>query len=210
MESYINSYNKIAPFYDTLAHLIFGSKLESAQTLYLDDIEPGWKILIVGGGTGFILKEILARAEDIEVWYIDSSSEMIRLARKKVGSHVRVHFIHGSLDAIPSEILFDLALANFFLDQFSSNDIKDVIDRIAHSLQRDGQWWVTDFVPSSKWLHSALLRTMYGFFKMMAGLKVSALVDWVKLIEGKDFSSEKEMSTFSGFIRSIKFRKVHA
>jgi ubiquinone/menaquinone biosynthesis C-methylase UbiE len=53
------NFDFIAPYYDFLSKLIFGKRLRIAQTSLLSKIPRHQRILLVGGGTGWILPELL-------------------------------------------------------------------------------------------------------------------------------------------------------
>ncbi|MEZ4686196.1 MAG: hypothetical protein R3B47_09055 [Bacteroidia bacterium] len=56
------SFNRLAPVYDFLASLVFGNRIRQAQRWLLDFIPEGSSILILGGGTGWILEELAEKA----------------------------------------------------------------------------------------------------------------------------------------------------
>ena len=51
-------FNTVARPYDFISRLVFGDSLVEAQTSLLHYIPSNSQILIVGGGTGWILEEI--------------------------------------------------------------------------------------------------------------------------------------------------------
>jgi len=79
----LNNYNGIAKFYDMLSRIVFQKSIIKAQVYLIQFISEGDKIIIVGGGTGWILEEI-SRLEkkNISVVYVEKSSAMIDLAKK--------------------------------------------------------------------------------------------------------------------------------
>jgi hypothetical protein len=52
------SFNNSAWFYDRLSRLVYGKAIVNTQLYLLGYIQPNSNILIVGGGTGWILDEI--------------------------------------------------------------------------------------------------------------------------------------------------------
>jgi ubiquinone/menaquinone biosynthesis C-methylase UbiE len=201
----MNNFDSVARYYDLLARIVFGNSIVKSQVHFLDLIKPSSNVLILGGGTGWILDELKRKGKTINVWYIEMSDEMISRARKKNDSSLNVHFIHGSESDIPHDVLFDVVITNFFLDLFKHDKLKNVIDTIHFSLKPDGIWFVSDFV-NGKWWHKILLWIMYRFFKLTASINASELPQWEKLmtLTGCEMYSH---SFFNRFIKSSVYRK---
>src|SRR6187402_1340927 len=78
----MNGFDRLAPVYDKLAGLVFGKAIVDAQLVFLDRVRAGDRILILGGGTGWLLEKLLRKQPVCEVWYVESSSRMIELTRQ--------------------------------------------------------------------------------------------------------------------------------
>ena len=78
------SYDIIADVYDRLAGIFIGKALRNAQIYLAQYIPAGAKILIAGGGTGWILEEI-TRLHDsgLQIDYLDISAGMIAKAKER-------------------------------------------------------------------------------------------------------------------------------
>lgn len=147
MES-LNGFNWISGIYDHAARVVFGKTIFDAQLTFIDDIPINSKILILGGGTGRILKEMIRVNPRCAIWYIDASSAMLEDAKerlRKLPSH-DVHFLHGTVNSIPGEIKFDVVITNFFLDLFTVQSLEGIIEKIDKALLSESLWLVTDFV----------------------------------------------------------------
>ena len=76
-----NDYNRIAKSYDVLSRIIFQNSIIKAQLYLIEFLEENTKVLIVGGGTGWILEEIAKlKKPNISVVYVEKSSAMTALA----------------------------------------------------------------------------------------------------------------------------------
>src|SRR5689334_10042004 len=103
-----NNFNAIAKFYDPLVKMIFGKSMFDAQTFYLKDIPLGAKVLILGGGTGWLLSELMKINPTCSIWYIESSSEMLSKSKHlSHGSRQLIYFIEGTESSIPFDIQYD-------------------------------------------------------------------------------------------------------
>ena len=95
------SFDFIAPFYDLLARLVFGRAISRSQTRFLLEIPSGAKVLILGGGTGWILLDIFRQANPSEVLYLEASSHMLAKAQETAaalpeGERKRISWLQGT------------------------------------------------------------------------------------------------------------------
>ena len=205
-ESRMNAYNAIAPWYDWLSRLIFGKSIKVSQTKHIDLIPPDAQALVLGGGTGWLLETLLRAKPGCRWWYLDSSSKMIELARRKSGAPGNVRFIHGKLDAVPQEVQFDVVIANFFFDQFTEKDLKIILNGTYRQLKPGGLLLVTDFVNDRAWMKWSL-EIMYTFFRIIRAIEIGSLPPWDEVIRLFRFRPVKESSFYRGFIRSMAYKK---
>jgi len=201
-----DQFDRVAHVYDTLAKLVFGSSIVASQRCFLDRIPPKANILILGGGTGWILNEIAKTNATCEIWYIDASAKMIDLAKRKNADFLRVHFIHGTEDDIPPGNTFDVLITNFYLDLFDAQKLPVVLDKITTPLARDVRWLVTDFLDRKRW-QSILLSVMYSFFRVATDLKNQRLSDWNLMINRCGYTKVDSRLFYCGFIESAIFER---
>lgn len=199
----LNKFNSIAPYYDQLASLIFGSSIRNAQTYYLKQVPAGAKVLVLGGGTGWWLKQLKRDSPHSKIWFIEASSEMLN--RVDENSCDGLVCIHGTEEDIPS-IQFDVVITYFFLDMFDEINMRRVIDRIKDSLKENGIWLISDFVNHSFW-HRTLLFLMYNFFWLLGAVSVRKLIDWGKILMDLKFECIHQQYFFGKFITSRIYQK---
>ena len=205
----MNNFDSVARIYDGLSNLIFGKTIRRAQTAYLCDIGPGANVLILGGGTGWLLSELSEVNPTCKVWYIDASAKMIELSKAVTqNSAQEIVFIHGTEDSIPPDTTFDAVITNFYLDLFPKESCISAIRKIRSVIRANGIWLVTDFL-NTTWWHSAMLGAMYRFFKLTCAIEASALPQWKNLLEENAFTEYKSHEFFGGFIKSAVFRLIY-
>jgi ubiquinone/menaquinone biosynthesis C-methylase UbiE len=204
-ESRLNAYDRIAPVYDVLAGMVFGGSISKAQRWQIDFIPPGAAILVLGGGTGWLLEGILREGHPGPVTYLEASRAMIDLARKRRGTK-KVQFIHGTMVDIPKDAVYDVIIANFFFDQFSPADLSTMLARLSRTLKPDGVLLVADFVDDAKW-KKVFLAAMYKFFSAIGAVAVSALPPWRELVSRSRFEPVDGKRFYGGFIASMVYRK---
>jgi ubiquinone/menaquinone biosynthesis C-methylase UbiE len=208
MDNALDSFDRIAGFYDALARIVFGKHIADSQRHFLDAVNDGSKVLILGGGTGWLLAELLSRKHDCEVWYVEASQRMIALSEEKTGAVKKnVHFIHGTEQSIPPGILFDFVITNFYLDLFSNESLSKVLSKIKMTMKENARWLATDFVYRGKWWQSVLLWIMYRFFRMMSSIEARSLPEWEQLTDEAGLITTQEKMFFGGFIKNAVMSK---
>jgi ubiquinone/menaquinone biosynthesis C-methylase UbiE len=194
-------FDSIAPFYDALARLVFGNAIRKSQLIFLSKLQECKSVLVIGGGTGWWLKDLIAINPNIKITLIDASSKMIQQARKKTSSINNVQFIHGTLEETFIEAKHDAVILFYFLDIYGTGELTSVIQNIMGKLRRDALWLVTDFVEEKKW-HSVFLKIMYVFFHFITGLSTHTLPNWKKVLADSKLRLVEEKTFYGDFIFS--------
>ena len=177
------NFNYIAPFYDTLCQLVFGQRVKNAQIESLKFIPANSTILIAGGGTGWILDEInKIYPSGLTITYIDISSKMIQLSKKRNPCSNTIQFINYSIENINlTGRNFDVIITPFFLDCFSQISVQFIFKKLDKTMQINGLWLNIDFCLLKKQprlQHSrqrTILRTMYAFFRLVCHIEATML-----------------------------------
>jgi ubiquinone/menaquinone biosynthesis C-methylase UbiE len=202
----MNNFDTVAPFYDRLSSLVFGRSIRYAQTIYLHKIPREAKVLIVGGGTGWILRELLMLNPKCQVWYVEASHKMMELAKGKAKNfRNQITFIHGTENSIPANITFDSVITPFYLDLFSKGNCALAIQKIRSSLHTHGIWIAIDFV-NTTWWHGVMLSFMYLFFRLTCSIEAMTLPNWRRIMSENGFLEIESKSFYRGFIKSVRFR----
>lgn len=201
----MNNFNLIAPVYDSLAKLVFGNKLKQAQCHFLHLIPKDSNVLIVGGGTGWILDEIFKTGFIGSITYVEASSKMLELTQKRLKPEWNVTLINGNESKIPL-FQYDTIITNFFLDVFPPEKLQDVIMMLFDRLKNSGIWICTDFQSTNRRLHKLLIWLMHWFFRLTTGIESQDLSDFNLIIHqcGLNLISSFEMK--DGLIFSSVFK----
>ena len=180
----VKGYDRLAPYYEQLERLAFGSQLMRARTALLDNLPPLRETLILGEGDGRFLKAFLEGQPDCSVTVLEQSARMVELARNRLTQRqrARVRFLLG--DAVTlglDSFRYDLVVTAFFLDCFSREELVQVVLKIADSLKPGGWWLYADFAtPPRGWRRAranAYLTAMHAFFRWQTGLQTWRLAD---------------------------------
>ncbi len=200
----MKGFDRVASSYDFLARLVFGKSIVDAQEYFLSEIKNGDRVLILGGGTGWILNSVFKVANPSGIWYVDSSLKMIEKSKARITTSENIHFVQGSLESISENLKFDIVITNFFLDVFQDHELPDLIKGITARMEHDSLWLCSDFVDTGKFKHKVLLNMMYTFFIWCANLKNNTLPEWEKNLTGLLLIKEKLW--WDGFIKSAVFK----
>lgn len=210
MASPLNRFNWLARYYDQLATAVFGKSLYQAQIYYIRQIPRDANVLILGGGTGKILGELLRINSAGRICYIEASSTMIKLAKRNTseGNRQQVLFIHGTEDSIPSEIKFDIIITHFFLDLFSQHSLDALIEKVNSSLAPGALWLACDFINYGKWWQKSTLQAMYLFFRFCCGIESSKLPPWEFQLRQSGLHLIRSKFFVSNFVKTTMFKKM--
>ena len=180
------NFNWVAPVYDALAFIVFGRRLQQAQAVFLDTIPANASVLIVGGGTGWLLEELLRKCQPKRVLYLEASAQMLaRASRRMVRQAVlgMVEFRVGDETSLKPDERFDVILTPFVLDLFTEKTLQIYfIPQLMKVLNPGGLWLVTDFVQPPMGWQKALLWIMIRFFRLTAGIQTRQLADWQQVL----------------------------
>ena len=182
-------FNAVAPFYDRLAKLVFGDQLEKAQLATLPFIPENASVLVVGGGSGWILMQLLQQNHCREIVYLDASEKMLRLTEKKLQqvkpAQTKTELRLGTEKDLKPGETFDVIITNFLLDLFTEPRLQSLLTKLGKTLRPGGFWLVSDFrfiEVKQAWWQKALLKSMYLFFKLTCRINAGQLPDWNKAL----------------------------
>lgn len=207
----VNNYDRIAANYDRLSRMIFGKAIIRAQQSLLPLLESPARVLIVGGGTGWILEEI-ARVcpSGLTIDYVEISSNMLDLARKRNYQDNQVKFVHAGIEDYTAPAAYDVVMTPFLFDNFGRERAQTVFQKLNNTLKNGGLWLFTDFhidKGMNRVWQQALLRSMYIFFKNISHVEADQLPDMQALFTAYNFGIISETFHFGRFIHSVAYGK---
>lgn len=202
------NYNNSAWFYDALSRMVYGRSLVKAQVWLLQYVPKNSNILIVGGGTGWILEE-LARihSSGLNITYVEIATNMIALSKKRRIGNNQVFFINDAMENVALHTHFDVVITPFLFDNFTEQTTQRVFSHIHKLLKREGLWLNCDFQLTGRWWQHALLRFMFIFFRTVCKIEASRLPDINKRFNDNDYTLINEKTFFRKFVLSRIYRK---
>ncbi|MCA8829154.1 class I SAM-dependent methyltransferase [Hymenobacter pini] len=172
-----SGFDAVAAFYDALARLVYGPSLRQAQQAALEAGLPvgAGRVLVIGGGTGWVLGETLRRTPTARILYLEASPQMLTRSRHWLQQYhpqqmAQVEFRLGTEAALLPSEQFAAILTFFFLDLFAPERLRAIVERLHTVLAPAGVWLLADFGSPRRWWHRVLLRMMYWFFGFTTGI----------------------------------------
>ena len=205
------NYDKIARYYDFLSRLMFFKSQVNAQINQLKYIRPNASILIVGGGTGWILEELAkVYPQGLKITYLEISEKMILISKKRDIKNNEVEFICSAVEAFNFNKQYDVVLTPFLFDNFADLQVGRIFNQLNNQLKLGGRWLMVDFSLDEKagrWWRKLLLRTMYTFFKTIGIVETSTLIDVTPYFKANRFVQLEERHYYNKFIKAVVYQK---
>lgn len=207
----VNNYDKIANHYDTLSRLVFGKAQVNAQIDQLKYIPGNSSILIVGGGTGWILEEISKlHASGLKITYVEISAKMIALSEARNIRNNAIDFVNIAIENFTTDLSFDVILTPFLFDNFNQPKAIRVFKKLDNMLNNQGFWFLVDFslnVKNGRWWKWLMLKSMYLFFKLIRIVEAGKLIDMSMYFLKDNYQILDEQFYYGSFIKASIFRK---
>lgn len=209
-----NNFNFVAPFYDQLARLIFGKSIKQSQTWLLPFIPENATVLLIGGGTGWLLTEMQQTTKAGKILYLEASEKMLQRSQKRYASSpknskTKVAFRLGNETALAPEESFDVIITPFLLDLFLPENLDKLMQHLYRQLKPNGKWLVADFEPknATHFWQKSLLRIMVQFFKITANLQSNTLPDLEKAFAGYPLNQNAKAHFYHNLIFAAVYQK---
>lgn len=197
----------VAPYYDFISKLVFGSVIEKTKTSLFSRITHGSKVLFIGGGSGYSLEILLNTKKNLVIDFVDASHKMILQAKNRVkeSSDIKFHQIH--IEEFSGDS-YDFVITEFFFDLFDEKKIVELVKIISSKTNKKGNWIDTDFRESLNFKNKIILKLMYQFFKITIKIASNKLVYTKPIFKKAGFQIIAEKKSHTSFISSIVFAKL--
>jgi len=201
----------IAPWYEPVEHLSFGSALEARRCAFLPELNDARRALSCGEGDGRFTAALLQSNSRVKVTAVDASRKMVELASQRVARMGdlcrRVEYHCSAIDGFrPPHPAYDLIATHFFLDCFTTEDASGVVRHIADWAAPRARWVVSEFAqpstPAAQLWTGAVIRSLYAAFRVTTGLRVTRLPDYRPALRSAGFTLQKEERALGGLLVS--------
>ncbi|NQV52080.1 MAG: class I SAM-dependent methyltransferase [Flavobacteriales bacterium] len=202
-------FNRIAPIYDASVRFVFGSAIDQLQNDVIGSLKPSLNTLIVGGGTGKILRTCMDRALAKHYTYAELSSAMIVRAKRRL-SATELEQVTFTDNGFKKEAAFyDLIILPFVLDCFGTAQLKQFLAEMKPYLSKGGKVLLIDFnqEEGTPYLRSIwkelFIRFLYQFFRRFTHIKASRLAPFHAMMSNAGFEKVQETYRYNGWIQAI-------
>lgn len=203
-----SNYNNSARFYDQLSRIVYGQALVDAQLYLLKFVPPNSSVLIVGGGTGWILEELSnIHYSGLDITYVEISSRMTALSKKRNTGINKVTFINDAIEHTPADAEYDVVITPFLFDNFTEETLEKTFSHIHNQLKPKGLWLCTDFQLTGPLWQKILLKSMYLFFKILCGIETLSMPDIKNQFVKNGYRPLTAKSFYGRFIISTRYQK---
>ncbi|HYP99521.1 MAG TPA: class I SAM-dependent methyltransferase [Polyangiaceae bacterium] len=206
------NFSRFARLYAPIEWLSFGRALTRRRECFLSHprVAGACRVLILGDGDGRFTAALLERNPSAEITAVDVSAAMLSQLERRV----RARTPNARLDLQQVDIRswpvppanYDLVVAHFFFDCFTTDDLATVIARISPALAPNALWLLSDFaIPTHPiWtpFAKALLRLLYLTIGSLTGLKHRHLPDHQIALNSAHFELANVDTAFGGTLRS--------
>ncbi|TWR23843.1 class I SAM-dependent methyltransferase [Mucilaginibacter pallidiroseus] len=202
------NYDNSAAFYDRLSKLVFGNALINAQKYFLPQIPANSRVLIIGGGTGWILEEVTkVHSSGLHIIYVELSAKMTALSRKRSVGNNAVKFINRAIEDVYLEQPVDVIITPFLMDNYKDDALPATFKHIDKLLKPNGIWLNTDFRLTGKWWQFLLLKSMLIFFKILCGVQNWRLPNVDKQFSLLGYARKDQKSFYGDFVMTRLYKK---
>lgn len=182
-------FDRLAPVYEAATRWLLADRVHRSQLRLLDQVLPFRCALLVGGGAGRFLVELLRSPGAGRVLNLDASCAMSKRARDAVERRAgrdalgHVEFRVGGLEALAADERFDRVFTHCFLDLFDDEELAGVVERLAAAMEPAGRWSFSDFAIAAgpaplRAAQGALVGGLYAFFRASCGIGARRLPDF--------------------------------
>jgi tRNA (cmo5U34)-methyltransferase len=211
-----SGFDRVSAFYDPLSRLVFGGALEQAQLALLPFVPDKARVLLIGGGSGKLLEQLLGTGKKLQILYLEASPNMLRKAQQRAQAKIKsinsaeVDFRLGTEDALLPQEQFDVVLTPFLLDLFPAPRLRHLMQRLHAALVPGGWWLFADFWPvvsPPPLRQRLLLRGMYVFFGLLSKVKARRLPDFGAQFRALYLQEEYAKAFYAGMVQAKVYRR---
>ena len=197
-------YNSIAWIYDFLVRLVFGKKQDRANKEFLKLIPHEARVLVIGGGTGKIINYLDKLDKSLEVDYVEISSQMNALSKRRVNRTLALTFYYESILDFEGNG-YDIILANFFFDQFPQSVGQEIAVHLYPKLKKDGFMIFSDFITTNNFCDRLIIAISIVFLRVTADLRIRRLPNYSDLFVNAKFKQGETKQISRNIISALLY-----
>lgn len=204
-------FNLVSPIYDAAMRLVFGRSVDRFQEKVIQNLAPVDTALIVGGGSGNILRWAFDSSLASHYVYAELSDAMIARTRARI-SVEEAQTVRFTSKAFDTDESYDLILFPFVLDCYPPSSILEALTSSRNKLRTGGKLVLIDFNLESstpyepRWWKTSFIALLYLFFRSLASIPAKRLPPFQALFREAGFSLQSEDYIYRGWIQSTVWK----
>lgn len=212
-------YGRTAWFYEWGAHVFSAGKIKASKAWQIQWLKPGQRVLYVGAGNGEDV--IMAARLKVLVTVVELSPEMLeRLENKlrKLNLLEYVNLVCGDAYEHKTDRTYDAVVANYFLNVFSEEVMKKMLQHLASLIRKEGLLLIADFAPAAIHPINRFFQMIYYYsavsiFHLIAKNPFHRIYDYEMHLNQSDLTliEDKRLCLFglgTAWYRSMKVKKL--
>jgi len=169
----------------------------------LQYIPQGSSVIIIGGGTGWILEEITKlHPSGLKITYVEASEKMMAKSFKRFSGNNKITYVNRPVERMVNTNRYDTVITPFLLDNFSEQTLASVFSHINTLTKPGGLWLNSDFQFTGKWWQKVLLKFMVIFFRAVCNIEAEGLPDIEKQFLRHGYKPIAQKTFYSNFVAS--------
>ena len=206
----------IARWYRWLEYLTFGPALQKRRREYMSAVANARHVLILGDGDGRFTAEFLTRNPAALVDSIDLSPGMMHVAERRIQrsksgwGRARLFVADARTARLPGN--YDLVVTHYFLDCFTTEEVKSLVERVAAVASPGASWLVSEFQVPGRGLRRLpamlLVKALYLSFGILTGLSTNRLPNYAMALETGGFRRMRQTLAIGGLLVSELWSKT--
>lgn len=210
------NFDRLATVYRWMEYASFGPWLWWCRCAFLRELATSRQALILGDGDGRFTARLLAANATVHVDAVDSSASMLRALVRQAGSRADRVAAHCA-DARcwqPGSLPYDLIVTHFFLDCFTTQEVRNLAEKMAGVAAPGALWVVSEFAVPRNWfgrlIAGPIVAALYWAFAVLTGLKVRRMPDYAAALRDAGFALERRRTRLGGLLVSELWRATCA
>ena len=208
------NFNHLARIYRWLEYLTFGPFLWRCRVHFLPQLAHCRSALVLGDGDGRFTARLLRENPHLRVKAIDGSSCMIQSLQRASAEHAaRLSTEVADLRTWkPAKLAgYDLIVTHFFLDCLTTQEARDLANRLTPAIVPNTLWLVSEFaIPPGifgRTVAAPLVWLLYRSFRLIANLRQRSLPDHRAALTECGWSLQLEGTHLKGLLLSQLWRR---
>lgn len=207
-------YDKVASFYDAVVALTFGDRIFKLKSTVIAQLPPRVTCLIIGGGSGAILKPLITNQTVQSFYYAELSIKMMKRCQALVnekGWSKKIEYADDWKSFKTSS--FDYIFLPFVLDHYTRPQIEELLPQLQQNMHDTSEIVFFDFNQETaygyepSWWKKWSLSFLYAFFKLIGGTNTNQLPPFNDIFQSEGFETIERKTIINGWIQAVRLRK---